>query len=69
MIDQAKAWQEFAALPPEAQQQVIDFMAFLRTRHKGLGADKEQGIDWGKEPFIGMWRDREDMEDSISWAT
>jgi hypothetical protein len=24
--------------------------------------------DWAKEPFIGMWKDREDMNDSSFWV-
>jgi hypothetical protein len=24
--------------------------------------------DWSKEPFIGIWKDREEMEDSVAWV-
>jgi hypothetical protein len=24
--------------------------------------------DWSNEPFIGMWKNREDMKDSVEWA-
>jgi len=24
--------------------------------------------DWSNEPFIGMWKDREEMKDSMAWV-
>lgn len=62
-------WRQFATLPPEAQQQVIDFMAFLHTRY--VPSDVRQTAKRTKlanEPFIGMWRDREDLQDSSAWV-
>ena len=32
-MKQGKIWREFSALSPELQQQVIDFIAFLRVRY------------------------------------
>ena len=57
---------EFAALPSEAQRQVIDFIDFLKTRYSGMGDEGES--DFSDEPFIGMWRDREDMRDGNAWV-
>jgi hypothetical protein len=60
---------EFDNLPPEAQKQVIDFIAFLQTRYRT--GDTKKAKQKGKladEPFIGMWRDREDMRDSGAWV-
>ncbi len=57
---------QFTALPPEAQRQVIDFMDFLKTRYTTL--DEEKKSDNSDEPFIGMWRNREDMRDSSIWV-
>lgn len=58
-----------ANLPPEAQQEVADFIAFLRTRYARTGAVRKSGAgDLSDEPFIGMWRDREDLEDSHAWV-
>ena len=58
---------ELAALPPAAQQQVADFVAFLRTRY-GPSQHERQGLDVADEPFVGMWRDRDDMQDSSAWV-
>jgi hypothetical protein len=60
--------QEIDSLPPEAQKQVEDFIAFLKTRYKSAAKKrtKKGGIE--NEPFIGMWKDREDMRDSVKWV-
>lgn len=60
--------QDFAALPPEAQRQVADFIAFLKTRYAKPGRAKSKRPALKDEPFIGMWRDREDMQDSVEWV-
>jgi hypothetical protein len=57
---------EFAALPPEAKQQVVDFIEFLKMRYAAI--KKEAKSDRSDEPFIGIWRDREDMLDSQDWV-
>jgi len=63
-------WQDFAALPPDAQKQVLDFIAFLRARQRPgrsqRRAKRPGGLTDG--PFIGMWRDHEDMKDSTAWV-
>lgn len=64
-----KAWYEFATLPPEAQQQVVDFIAFLRSRYgKAPSGDEAcQPADLAEEPFVGLWQNRPDMNDSRKW--
>jgi hypothetical protein len=61
--------QDIASLPPEAQKQVLDFVAFLKARYpapsRGRKVKRTKLTD---EPFIGMWRDREDMQDSSAWV-
>lgn len=61
--------QDIASLPPEAQKQVIDFVAFLKTRYRPVpSAPKAKYVKLAEEPFVGMWRDREDMQDSSKWV-
>ena len=68
-MDQGKIWREFVALPPEAQRQVADFIAFLRTRDRKIRPTKtSKQIGLANEPFIGLWRDRAEMQDSINWV-
>ncbi|TYT73343.1 DUF2281 domain-containing protein [Desulfobotulus mexicanus] len=60
---------EFVSLPPEAQKQVMDFVAFLKTRYPEKKEKKQKKSHLlEKEPFIGMWQDREDMKDSSEWV-
>lgn len=60
---------EIASLPLEAQRQIEDFIADLRERYKGLPPDQTAtSSDLRAEPFVGMWRDREDMRDSTAWV-
>ena len=63
-----KMWRDFDALPPELQQQVLDFISFLRTRYASSQVAKAKRTKLAKEPFIGMWRNREDLKDSAVWV-
>ncbi len=63
------AWQYFSSLPPEAQQQVVDFIAFLQTRYIPLRPRKTvKPPKLASETFIGIWRNRADLQDSTAWV-
>ena len=66
-MKEQKAWRDFEALPPELQQLVVDFISVLRNRYAPTRI-KAKRVPLAKEPFIGMWRDREDMADSTAWV-
>jgi hypothetical protein len=59
---------EFGSLPPEAQRQIEDLVAMLRARYRVISPDSVPGSDLESEPFIGMWRDRTEMNDSSTWV-
>ncbi len=63
-----KILQDIESLPPEAQKQVSDFVAFLKTRYGSEPPKKIRRRKLEDEPFIGMWKDREDMRDSAKWV-
>jgi hypothetical protein len=63
-----KFWRDFNSLPAEAQRQVADFIAFLSQRYQRPPGGKRQPVDWEREPFVGLWRDREEMRDSTAWV-
>ncbi len=64
-----KVWDDFAALPPDAQKQAADFIAFLRQRYsQSKTTRKSDKTALSQEPFVGMWRDRQDMQDSAEWV-
>lgn len=68
-METEKIFNDISNLPPEAQQQVIDFIAFLSTRYQGSEDKKRIGqTDIVDEPFIGMWKDRDDLMDSGKWV-
>ncbi len=65
-INQRDIQREFAALPPEAKRQVLDFMEFLKLRYANV--PREGHFDFSGDPFIGMWREREDMMEGAEWV-
>lgn len=58
---------EFAALPPEARREAESFIAFLRQRY-GAKNEKKAKVDLLEESFVGMWKDREDLQDSLAFV-
>ena len=65
---QDKVWSDFSSLPPEAQREAADFIAFLRQRYSRPTSKPSQTPDWESEPFVGMWRDRPEMSDGVEWV-
>jgi hypothetical protein len=59
---------EFLSLPAEAQSQVVSLISFLKQKHiysETLSALPND--DLINDPFIGMWRDRQDLG-STTWV-
>ena len=67
-MNQEQAWQEFNALSPSARQQVIDYIAFLRTKNNAVQASQNAQKHLQEEPFVGMWQDYEVLADSTTWV-
>lgn len=64
-----KVWNDFRVLPVDSQKQVADFIAFLQQQRKRSRPKREAKLpDLRDEPFVGMWRDREDMADSVAYV-
>jgi hypothetical protein len=64
-----QVWNDFLALPIEAQRQAADFIAFLQQRYRKVEqSTATTKTDLRKEPFVGMWRDRDDIQDSTEWV-
>ena len=59
---------EINSLPPEGQRQLEEFVSFLRERYRDSRPGTAPTSDLESEPFVGMWRDREDMRDSSAWV-
>ena len=54
------------SLAPEKQQEILDFAEFLVQ--KAQATETSTKIDWQNSPSIGMWQDREEMQDSTNWV-
>jgi hypothetical protein len=68
-MDLEKVWRQLEALPPEAQRQVADFIAFLYARsQRSRHPQRSRKPKLAEEPFVGIWEDREDLRDSTAWV-
>jgi hypothetical protein len=68
-MDLERLLAELSELPPAAQQQVMDYIVFVREQYAQSVPDQgKNGAALRDDPFFGMWRDRPDMEDSTEWV-
>jgi hypothetical protein len=68
-MTQEELLDQFIELPEEAQHQVEDFVAFLRQRYSSTPSPTmPEGKAWMEDEFFGMWRDRNDLNDSAAWV-
>lgn len=67
-METEEVWREFMALSDEDQRRVANFSVSLSTK-SSLARSGEAGklTSLKDEPFVGMWREREDMGDSSAW--
>jgi hypothetical protein len=59
--------QEIMSLPLEGQRQVIEFITFLRQRYEQGQSSGRYASKLSSEGFVGMWQDREDLNQSSEW--
>lgn len=64
----ANVWQQFQSLPASAQRQVAELIALLSTRREAQPTRGTAPVSVRAEPFVGLWKDREDLEDSSTWV-
>lgn len=57
-------------LPSEAQQEAADFVEFLSKKYlqQSEETDSSKKKSILESSFRGMWKDREDMQDSTKWV-
>lgn len=61
--------ENFTALPLEGQKEAMHFIEFLKARYESPKPRKVDSTKQTKdESFIGIWSDREDMQDSGEWV-
>ena len=67
-MEQREIVNDISDLPPAAQRQVVEFIAFLKIRYAGSGKEKQSKREiLSGEPFIGIWKDRKDLNGSGTW--
>ena len=61
---------DYDKLPPESQKQVLDYIAFLQTRYQIISNIRKNKpkVELAEESFIGIWRNRDDMQDISAWV-
>ncbi|NET60624.1 MAG: hypothetical protein F6K47_32140 [Symploca sp. SIO2E6] len=59
---------DLASLPEDAQQMVIYFICFLKQYYKNSPTCSTKPFNLDNQPFVGMWQDRPDMQDSTAWV-
>ena len=62
-----KIYNDIRSLSPAARRQVADFVSFLKARSK-KSRKAAKRIDLIEDPFVGIWADRKDMNDSCEWV-
>lgn len=62
--------EQLRKLPVEAQQEALDFVEFLSKKYLQESEDNDSSRKSSilENPFRGMWKDREDMQDSTRWV-
>jgi len=60
--------QDIQELPEEAQQLILDFVSFLKQRYQPQPSQSLKPISFTNQPFVGMWSDVSEMQDSAAWV-
>lgn len=53
-------------LPIEKQQEILKLAESFAQEVEA--AQEQAQMDWKNDPFVGMWKDREEMADSTEWV-
>ena len=62
-MDIAQLINDIEQLPPEAQRQIENFIAFIKTRYQPAVKTKLP-----EEEFVGMWSNPPQNQDSAQWT-
>jgi hypothetical protein len=61
-------WREFSTLPPQAQKAVAEFMQYIHNAYQHIQPGTSQEVKVTGIPFVGMWHNRKDLDDSSTWV-
>ncbi|MCC6699553.1 MAG: hypothetical protein IT365_28265 [Candidatus Hydrogenedentes bacterium] len=64
-----QAIEKIRLLPQEEQQKVVEFVSSLESVPARDSVPATQnGVSFSQETFFGIWRNRTEMTDGISWV-
>ncbi len=68
-MNDKKILDDIASLPPQGQRQIKNFILFLKKYYaEKIDEDSNKKKNLLNESFIGMWKDRKETRDSVSWV-
>ncbi|MCH2449098.1 MAG: DUF2281 domain-containing protein [Gracilimonas sp.] len=69
-MSEKKLIKQLKKLPSEAQEEAADFVEFLSKKYlqQSEETDSSKKKSILESSFRGMWKDREDMQDSTKWV-
>ncbi|MGB7441262.1 MAG: DUF2281 domain-containing protein [Coleofasciculaceae cyanobacterium] len=68
MLEFDRLQKDIASLPEDAQQMVIYFVRFLKQHYQTSRTQSTKPLSLDNQPFVGMWQDRPEMQDSTAWV-
>lgn len=68
MSDLSHLREDVASLPEDVQQAVFDLVSFLKQRDQISQSKSPSQLTFDNQPFVGMWSDRPEMQDSMAWV-
>lgn len=73
LVTKERVLQELQTLEPNKWAEVLDFISFLRHRpaagkHSPAHSQELTASDLLKSDLVGLWADRQDIDDSLEFA-
>ena len=67
-MNQTQFFEDFEALPPKAQQELIDLMMRLKQHYDNSASKSHKNMQHDWDSVFGMWKDRKDLQDSTAYV-
>ena len=67
-MDMERAWGHLKKLSPDRQEKVVQFIELLLSVDRDPLPLPFPEMPLRDDPFVGMWRERDDMRDGAKWV-
>jgi hypothetical protein len=64
----AQILQKVESYSPDMQREIFDFIEFIENKYKFKISHTKKKSPLRDEPFIGMWKNRSEMQDSVTYV-